>query len=248
MMLTILGSGSLVPSLKRGTQGFLLQENSTNILIDSGSGTLYRLLKAGLTYNDIDILCYTHCHLDHFADFPVFLFTSKYGIPPRATDLTVMGGKGFLSYYKKIQDIYSRTIESDLFDVNIVEMPDMQISGMTIRTCRIPHSPESAAYRFTSKDGKSVVISGDTDHSPDLVDLAEDTDLLVCECSYPDGMKVDGHLTPSYAGRMATEANAKKLVLTHLYPPTDDVDLVAQCAKEFKSEIVVANDGMEIEV
>ncbi len=248
MRIRILGSGSLDPRPDRGTAGTVLSSEGSNILVDSGSGTLYRLLKAGLTYNDLDLLCYTHCHIDHFSDFPVFLFTSKYGIPPRATDLTVLGGQGFQRIYEKIKDIFGKTVESDLFDVEIVEMPDLEKAGFRIRSCKIDHSPESVAFRFTVTGGSSVVISGDTDYSADLVRLAEKCDVLITECSYPDGMKVEGHLTPSYAGRMAREAGAKRLVLTHLYPPTETADLVAQAGKEFDGTVTIAEDGMEITV
>lgn len=248
MLIRILGSGSLVPNPDRGTAGTLLSSEGSNILVDTGSGTLYRLLKAGLTYNDIDLLCYTHCHLDHFSDFPVFLFTSKYGTPPRATDLTVLGGRGFTKVFEKIKGIYGYTVDSDLFDIDIIEMPELDKAGFNIKSCKIDHSPESVAYRFTSRDDSSVVISGDTDYSTELAGLAASCDVLICECSYPDDMKVEGHLTPSYAGRMARESGAKKLVLTHLYPPTYTVDLVAQAGKEYDGPVVVAKDGMRIDV
>jgi len=53
------------------------------------------------------------------------------------------------------------------------------------------------------------------DFSDNLVALAKDTDLLICESALPDELKVKGHLTPSLAGEIATHANVGKLVLTH---------------------------------
>ena len=54
--------------------------------------------------------------------------------------------------------------------------------------------------------------------------ISKNADLLILECSHPDGMKAKGHLTPSLCGKIAAKANAKKLVLTHFYPEADKVD------------------------
>jgi len=108
------------------------------------------------------------------------------------------------------------------------------------------HLPESVAYRVESNEGKSAVLSGDTDYCPDLVELARDADVLVIESALPDEMKAEGHLTPSLAGRIGREANCKKLVLTHLYPVCDSVDIVEQCKKEYGGELLIAEDLMEI--
>jgi ribonuclease BN (tRNA processing enzyme) len=59
-------------------------------------------------------------------------------------------------------------------------------------------------------------------------------------------MKIPGHLTPSLAGQIATRAGVKKLVLTHLYPECDAVDVSAQCRKTYQGPLVVAEDLLEI--
>jgi ribonuclease BN (tRNA processing enzyme) len=55
---------------------------------------------------------------------------------------------------------------------------------------------------------------------------------------------VPGHLTPSLAGSIASKAKAKRLVLTHLYPPCDEVDIVKQARSTYKGPIVKAEDLM----
>ena len=59
--------------------------------------------------------------------------------------------------------------------------------------------------KLTDSNGKSIVYSGDTDYCPELIELADNCDLLILECSFPDDMKVEGHLTPSEAGKIAAE-------------------------------------------
>jgi ribonuclease BN (tRNA processing enzyme) len=110
------------------------------------------------------------------------------------------------------------------------------------------HLPESVAYRIEFKDGKILTISGDTDYSRNLVELASEADLLVLECSFPNDKKVEGHLTPSLAGRIALESRCKKLVLAHLYPICDQFDIQKECEQVFKGEIIVGEDLMRIKI
>jgi len=60
--------------------------------------------------------------------------------------------------------------------------------------------------------------------------------------------KVKGHLTPAEAGRLAAKAGAKRLLLTHFYPPCDEVDVMALAGQEFSGEILRAEDGLSLTV
>lgn len=129
-----------------------------------------------------------------------------------------------------------------------VNGPDVFVLGeIIVRSVPSPHSFPSLSYRLEAED-VSLTISGDTDVSEDLVGLARHTDLLVCECSMPDGQKVPGNLVPREAGQIAQRANARKLLLTHFYPPCDEVNVGTQASAAFQGEIVVARDLMVITV
>lgn len=116
-----------------------------------------------------------------------------------------------------------------------------------IRSAPVVHNPESLAFRVEYQ-GKSLVYSGDTDFSPALIELAREADLLVLECSAPEGAKVSGHLTPSLAGQIAGQARVKRLLLTHFYPPCDEADLISPCASYFAGEIILARDFLTIDL
>ena len=81
-----------------------------------------------------------------------------------------------------------------------------------------------------------------------LVDLAQNADLFVCESSFPDELKAAGHLTPGLAGEIAEKAGAKKLILTHFYPECDRADLKAQCRKSYKGPLILAADLLKVAV
>jgi ribonuclease BN (tRNA processing enzyme) len=121
-----------------------------------------------------------------------------------------------------------------------------ELGGLVVDTAPTVHRPESVAYRVSDGAGRSMVYSGDTDFSEDLISLARGADLFICESALPDAQKVEGHLTPSEAGKMADRAGVDTLVLTHLYPDCDGVDLVAQSRKTFSGKVVVASDLMRL--
>jgi ribonuclease BN (tRNA processing enzyme) len=110
------------------------------------------------------------------------------------------------------------------------------------------HIPESVGYRIEFKDGKSMAISGDTGYCQTIVDLGFEVDILVLECSFPDGKEIEGHLTPSVAGRIALESHSKKLLLTHLYPACDQFDILKQCREVFQGETILGEDLIKIKI
>jgi ribonuclease BN (tRNA processing enzyme) len=97
-------------------------------------------------------------------------------------------------------------------------------------------------------EGRSLVYSGDTDYCGNIVRLGKEADLLILECSFPEERKKEGHLTPSLAGRIAREAQSKKLLLTHFYPVFQGHDIREECRKEYSGEILLAVDGMKVSV
>jgi ribonuclease BN (tRNA processing enzyme) len=250
MELIILGSGTGVPSLRRGSPAALIKAGDQSILLDSGSGTLVRMLQAGVTYRDVDAVLYSHLHPDHVADLVPLIFACKYQEEPRTEELLIIGGNGFRDYFEGLRDVYGRWIEPETFRIHITEVlaEDVTIGELRIATLPLDHTSESVGYRITSPQQRVFVYSGDTDYCPNIVELARGADLLLLECSFPEGQKVRGHLTPSLAGRIAREAGCRRLCLTHLYPPCDRSDIKGDCQKIFPGEVVVAEDMMSIQI
>jgi len=248
--LIILGSGTGIPSLRRASPGLIIISDSTQILIDSGPGTLRKMLEVGITYQDPDLLLYSHLHPDHTADLVPTLFACKYGDLLREKDLLCMGGPGFKTFFEKLEKLYGSWIEPQSYHLTIKEISKGAILYRDIKIFSKPmaHISESMGYRIEFKDGKSIAISGDTDYCQNIIDLGFKVDLLVLECSFPDGKKVEGHLTPSLAGRIGLESHCKKLLLTHLYPVCDQFDILNQCRKVYSGQIILAEDLMKIKI
>ncbi len=251
MRITILGSGTCVPSLRRSSPGLLLQSDAANILCDTGPGTLRQLLHTGKTINNIDGIVYSHFHVDHTADLVSFIFASKYahGIS-RDRDLTIMGPPGLCDFYESLTKAYGPWIVPEQFSINWIEMGCETASyfDLSVTSAPVQHAEQSMAVRFRDAGGRAAVYSGDTDYCPEIVQLAKNADVCVLECAFPDTMRCPGHLTPSLAGRVAREAGCKKLVLTHFYPPCDDVDIEAGVRNHFPGEVILAEDLMSIDI
>jgi ribonuclease BN (tRNA processing enzyme) len=253
LSVTILGSGTCVPSLKRSSCSSLMRTGGNILLFDSGVGTMRRLLEAGVEIFDVSFIFYSHFHPDHTGELAPFLFSNKYPDGSRRKKpLTLVAGNGFLKFYKNLKLVYGHWIELDTNLLNIIELDTTnydkrRFDNFKVESIPVEHNPESIAYRITGSDGISVVYSGDTDFSDNLVMLSKDADLLICESALPDELKVKGHLTPSLAGEIAKRANVRKLVLTHFYPECDQADVEKECRKTYAGPLVLAEDLMKIE-
>jgi ribonuclease BN (tRNA processing enzyme) len=247
--ITILGSGTCVPSLERSACAVLIRVGGRQLVFDAGPGTMRRLLEAGTTIFEVDVLFLSHFHPDHSAELVPLLFANKYGAdPPRSKPLTVVTGPGGEAFFQGLRAVYGPWIElpGDLLRVMAMAPGTLALEGLTVTACRVVHNPESVAYRIETPGGHRIVYSGDTDYSTALIALADGADILICEAAFPDEMKVTGHMTPSQAGEVARLARVGHLVLTHFYPACQGVDVARQCRRHWDGRLTLAQDLMQI--
>jgi ribonuclease BN (tRNA processing enzyme) len=249
MELIVIGSGTGVPYLRRGAPAYAVKAAGKLVLLDLGSGTLRSLLKYDLDFNQVDIIALSHFHPDHVGDLVPFLFATRYSLGyTRKEPFTLLAARGFQQFYHNLKTAFGPWVEAPPELMKVQELPidspgEVSWPGLAIRSAPPAHIENSLAYRLES-EGASLVYSGDTDESDSLVELAQGADLLILEAAMPQ--KVPGHLTPAEAGRLAARAGAKKLLLTHFYPPCDEVDVVALAAREFSGKIIRAEDGLHL--
>ena len=77
MELTIIGSGTGVPSLRRGSPCLAVTASGRLLVLDLGAGSLKALLRYGFNFSAIDVLALTHLHPDHVGDVVPFLFATR---------------------------------------------------------------------------------------------------------------------------------------------------------------------------
>jgi ribonuclease BN (tRNA processing enzyme) len=252
MKVIFLGTGTGVPAARRASPGLAVLVGGAIFLVDGGAGTLRQLAKAGISYSDVDYIFYTHYHPDHVGDLVSYLFASRASQSfTRTTPCRIYGPVGLLDLYANLGRAFGHWVAPPEHLVLMEELPitrehEFYCGDTLVRCGPVTHTPYSLGYRFRSSGGLTMVVTGDTDYGPLLLQLASDADLLVTECSFPEGKKVDGHLTPGLAGRAAREARVKALALTHFYPETEGHDLLGPAQKEFAGPITLAEDLMSL--
>lgn len=252
MRVTVVGTGTAVPKLERRQSCVIVESDGETLAFDLGSGAVRGMLHAGLDPFAIDHIFFTHFHPDHTVDIVPLLFAIKYGADrPRTRPLTITGPEPFKDFFGRVTSVWGEWMSGD-YPTDVSELPHqcpspLELAGLSITWTPAEHRPESISYRIESH-GRSFVYTGDTEYSPSVVKLSQDADTLLIECSFPDDAPVPGHLTPSVVARIATEARAKRVVLTHIYPPAEALDLVSEVNRGYAGEVILAHDGLKFDV
>ncbi|MEQ8763603.1 MAG: ribonuclease Z [Planctomycetota bacterium] len=252
MILTVLGSGTIVPGPDRVAAGYLVERPDRHgWLLDCGPGTWHRLGQLGRLPSDIGHVVITHFHPDHFADLVPLCFSLK---NPRfdvaGPPLTIWGPRGIERIVSDLRQAYGRSIVPRHREILVRELEPgrVTIDGIELTARSVEHTAASHAYRLEDEAGSSLVYSGDVAECDAIVEIARGCDVFVLECSFPDGAGTPNHLTPSQAGRIAAAADPSLLVLTHFYPECEGADLLGPCRQSFSGPIVLAEDRVRIDV
>ena len=251
---SILGSGVTAPNHHRAEPGHHLKLDGASILWDGGSGNKQRMIQAGIDPFALTHVFYTHLHTDHVSDLAPLLFMFRNSPNGRRTrNLKLTGPPGFEDYYQTMRRLNGegRWWDTPDYEVELDRMLDDSRSyeAFSVRSLPMNHMERRAiGYRIEDASGAVVTFSGDTDECEEIVTLGRRADLLILECSWPDDMPHEGHLTPARCGRIAAAAEPKELVLVHMYPPCEDRDLAGDVAKVWDGPVTVARDGQRFSV
>jgi ribonuclease BN (tRNA processing enzyme) len=250
--ITVVGSGTVVPRVSRRQSCVVVRTVEETIFFDLGSGAVRGMLHAGVDPFAVDRVFFTHFHPDHTVDVVPLLFAIKYGTEEeRERPLTLYGPEPFEDFFGGITDVWGEWMLGD-YPTEVRELPHASPSPISLPCLRVSwapvkHRPESIAYRLEGENG-AFVYTGDTEYAESVVELAREAHTLLIECSFPNNAPVPGHLTPKGVARIAREAGVERVVLTHIYPPADALDLTQEIGRGFEGEVLVAEDGLKFSV
>ena len=252
MRLTTLGTGTVSLSPSRVCAGHLVQRGAVRLLLDCGSGVAHRLVQQELDWAGITHVAFSHFHTDHISDFATLVQAWRYGqLPPRSAELVVIGPVGTLDLLRRMADLHGEWLRQPGFPVVVIELEPGAThdlgDGMAIGCTKVPHTDESVAYSI-SAGGRRIVYSGDMGYDPMFGEWARGADVLLCECSLPEELAIDSHLTPARCGALAAAALPKHLVLTHFYTPVERTDIRGAIAAHYAGPISLAEDGSTFEI
>lgn len=252
MRITFVGTGTCVPTTGRAQPAVLLERKGKKMLVDCGDGTVAQLWKLGIIFWDIDSIFITHYHADHFGGLMFFITALHVAVmnypKRRSKPLYIYGPVGFKKVLNTLRKIMFHEATKDSYNVVPVEIrKSMTINGVKVSTFKPEHRKESIGYRFEF-DEKSVVYTGDTAYTERIVEAARNADMLIAECTFPNGKKNDVHLDPQSLGEIATKANAKMVVPVHINELFGKDQLRKELKDAYKGKIIIPKDGMKITI
>jgi ribonuclease BN (tRNA processing enzyme) len=239
--LTIVGASGTFPGPHSGCSSYLLEHEGFRLLLDIGNGSTGALQEiCGLLGPDAVIV--SHLHGDHYLDLITYTYARRYhpgGLPPL---LPVYGPRDIR---KAVLGAYGRDVRELLaavYDFHPVNGGGKSTIGpFEVDLRQVNHPVETYGMRI-SAGGRTMAFSADTARCDELVGLAKDVDLFLCEASYLDGEDnpPDVHLTGRDAAECASRADVGKLVLTHLVPWGDATRTLAEATAGYDGEIILA--------
>lgn len=276
-------AGPAIRSAELGIATAIVVEGSW-YLVDFGLGSTRAAKNAGLHGSALRATFVTHMHSDHVVEVPAF-FLWNWGLAVDGITSTVpILGPGDCENTSGLLTGTSKMIEHTLeafgADIRIRQedearpplrdliearelAPDLttptvvyEDEKVKVSAVLVDHPPVSLAYayRFDTAYG-SVTLSGDTTECEALVELAQDTDVLVHEAVNLDFFQSQdfsaefirhqeqSHTVPSAAGRVASRSGAKSLILSHLAGPATEDYWLTEAASTFDGPIAVAKSG-----
>ncbi|MHB8606158.1 MAG: MBL fold metallo-hydrolase [Thermoplasmatota archaeon] len=241
MRLTVLGNPNRYLAPLSAGSGYLLEAGGARILLDCGQGIRAALETAGGA-GALDAVVLSHSHYDHTLDLLPILPTLPKGIPL----FVASGSRGALAAlahayaFRGAFEAPGALVEGHAGETH-------KVKSLTLDFAPTQHGTPSMATRIRLH-GRTVVYASDTAPCPALVALAEGADLLVCHTllatADAESEHAKVHATAETAGRLAREAGAKRLLLSHRYWETTDEDALEAARRSFDAVELATPGGV----
>jgi ribonuclease BN (tRNA processing enzyme) len=225
----------------------LIRSDEYDILLDAGNG----IYKADRYLRDDRpvYLFLSHFHFDHISGFHIL---PRFRFPE---GLRIYGQPGTRMLLDRIITTpYTVPLHELPFDAEVFELAEGEHAiPFTVGCLPLVHPVPCFGYRFVL-DGRAVAYCTDTGICDNAVRLGRDADLLITECAYKSGENTSlwPHLTPELAIRIAREAGARRLALTHFdanrYRTMEERRAIAKEHSKNFPDLFVAEDGMSVEL
>jgi ribonuclease BN (tRNA processing enzyme) len=254
MRLTVLGSGTSVPHPRRSASAHWVEAAGGTLMLDMSGPAVHRMAEEGCEWWNLDAVWVSHFHLDHVGGVAPFLFGTKYApeTQGRTKPLTIYGPRGTRRLLQRFDEAGDYKLFQQPFPFEVREVAPRAefelFGGLRAETFSTPHTSESLAVRLTDSGGTSLVYTSDTGFTEALAGFARATNLFLMECSFFRSKPIGTHLVLEEAMRLARQSRARRVMLAHLYPEWDGVDIPAEAARLWDGETIEARDGLRVEV
>ncbi len=249
MRLTVVGCSGSLPGPDSPASCYLLEAEGFRLLLDLGSGAIGAVQRyAALA--DIDAVCLSHLHPDHCLDLCGYYVARTYGPGGPLPPIPVHGPPGTGPRLAEAYGTAGQPGISEAFSFRDLAVGSCEIGPFRVTMARMNHPVETFGFRF-EQAGRALAYSADTGESAELVRLAAEADLLLCEASFLEGPQLppDLHLTARQAAEHAARAGAARLMLTHVPPWYSPLSALEEAsAAAFAGPISLAAPGEAFEL
>jgi ribonuclease BN (tRNA processing enzyme) len=265
-----LGSGGPELQDKRASSSYLVwKDGQALVLVDAGGGSALRFGESGAQMSQLDVLLFTHYHVDHSADFPALIKSSWFEDRKRPLPIYGPAGNDFMpsttefvydffgekhGAYRYLSELLMPGEESSykMQPHNVVAgstpVAAFRSGDLAVYAVRVVHGQVPALAWRVAVGGKFIVFSGDTNgDNPGLAQLALNADLFIAHNAVPEGavgIERRLHMPPSVIGQIAEDAHVKNLVLSHRMLRTlgKEEQTQSEIKKRYSGPVEFAND------
>lgn len=272
LRVTLLGTGSPQPRMDRFGPSILVEAGDKKLLFDCGRGATQRIEQIRIPFTEIDALFLTHLHSDHVVGIPDLWLTGW--ARGRKVPLQVWGPAGTKEMMSRLKEAFQFDIqirqEDDKLPARGVDVLAKDIeqgvvydsAGIKVTAFTVDHGQVKPAlgYRI-DYEGHSVVLSGDTRYSDNLINFSQGTDVLIHEVIDPEAFRAKNpsvseerfqaiaghHTTAEQAGTIFSRVKPKLAVYSHIVPG-DTTSLLPLTRKTYSGPLEVGEDLMSLEI
>lgn len=241
LSLTVLGSAGTHPGPGRACSSYLVEADGYRVLLDCGNGSLANLQQR-VDVAAVDAVVVSHLHPDHFADLYGLYYARRFH-PDGPQPVRVCAPAGAEHLIGQLVGDGGTFGEICRFETAAAG-DTLELGPLRATFFAADHPVETLATRLEGDD-TVVAYSGDSGPTGTLAECARDADLFVCDATwldragpYPAGV----HMTGLQAGRTAAEARARRLLVSHVLPTNDPVEIAAEAARSYDGETLAAQD------
>ncbi len=215
-----LGSGDAFGSGGRFQTCIYVEADDTGLLLDCGASALISMKHFGVRLLGIDSIFITHLHGDHFGGIPFFILDSQL-ISRRTDPLLIAGPPGLKARVLDAMEVNfpGSSRVSQKFEIIFEELPQMvptRLGAVNVTASSAVYGSGAPSYALRLEvSGKTIVYSGDTEWTDNLIEAVEGADLFICETYFYD-KKMKNHLNYQTLIDHQSELNCKRIIVTHM--------------------------------
>jgi ribonuclease BN (tRNA processing enzyme) len=254
MRLTVLGGSAASPNAGMGCAGLLVQTDHTRLVLDLGPGTLQEL-RRHTDFRTLDAVIVSHMHVDHVLDLLALRHALAYNPLPAPAPVPVWLPPGGVEIMAQATAPFDACDEPGRFaaTVKVAEYdpaPPLTIGDIAVTFAPAVHDIPAWAIRIQPSAGAALGYTGDTGPAAALAAFFTGVHILVAESTLlkPGDRPLDkrGSLTAAEAGKLAVDAGADVLVLTHMWEELGFASYRAQAEAVFPGQIEMATPGLTV--